>query len=65
MEQKLMDVNETASYVGLSSFTVRKMARDGVLPAAKIGRSYRFKREDIDAYVRIQYRGASDEQHAH
>lgn len=65
MEYRLMDVNETASYVGLSSFTVRKMARDGVLPAAKIGRAYRFKREDIDAYLRIQYRGASDEQPAH
>lgn len=65
MEYRLMDVNETASYVGLSSFTVRKMARDGVLPAAKIGRAYRFKREDIDAYLRIQYRGANDEQPAH
>jgi excisionase family DNA binding protein len=64
MEQRLMDVSETASYVGLSSFTVRKMARDGVLPAAKIGRSYRFKREDIDAYLRIQYRGAGYEQPA-
>jgi excisionase family DNA binding protein len=60
MEERLMDVNETAKYVGLSTFTVRKMAKDGSLPAAKIGRAYRFKREDIDAYMRIQYRGAAD-----
>jgi excisionase family DNA binding protein len=60
MEEKLMDVTETAKYVGLSTFTVRKMAKDGSLPAAKIGRAYRFKREDIDAYLRFQYRGAVD-----
>lgn len=60
-DEKLMDVNETARYVGLSTFTVRKMAKDGSLPAAKIGRAYRFKRDDIDAYMRIQYKGASDE----
>jgi excisionase family DNA binding protein len=61
MEEKLMDVNEAAKYVGLSTFTVRKMAKEGSLPAAKIGRAYRFKRDDIDAYMRIQYKGALDE----
>jgi len=62
MEQhnNLMDVQETASYVGLSTFTVRRLAKQGALPAAKIGRAYRFKREDIDAYLRTQYRGNED-----
>jgi excisionase family DNA binding protein len=62
MEQhkNLMDVNETASYVRLSTFTVRRLAKQGVLPSAKIGRAYRFKREDIDAYLRSNYRGNED-----
>lgn len=60
MSDKLMDVSEAAQYVGLSTFTVRKMAKDGSLPAAKIGRAYRFKKDDIDAYMRIQYKGVSD-----
>lgn len=62
MEQQnnLMDVQETAGYVGLSTFTVRRLAKQGALPAAKIGRAYRFKREDIDAYLRTQYRGNED-----
>ena len=62
MEQhnKLMDVNETAAYVGLSTFTVRRLAKQGALPAAKIGRAYRFKRDDIDSYLRTQYRGNED-----
>lgn len=62
MEQhkNLMDVNETAAYVRLSTFTVRRLAKQGVLPSAKIGRAYRFKREDIDAYLRSNYRGNED-----
>jgi excisionase family DNA binding protein len=59
-ESKLMDVNEAANYVGLSTFTVRRLAKQGALPAAKIGRAYRFKREDIDSYLRTQYRGTDD-----
>lgn len=54
--QKLMDVEEAADYVGLSTFTVRRLAKNGALPAAKIGRAYRFKKEDIDTYLRTQYK---------
>jgi excisionase family DNA binding protein len=57
MENKLMNVEEAAQYVGLSAFTVRRLAKLGAIPAAKIGRAYRFKREDIDTYLRAQYRG--------
>lgn len=62
MEQhsNLMDVQEAATYVGLSTFTVRRLAKQGALPAAKIGRAYRFKRDDIDSYLRTQYRGNED-----
>lgn len=55
-----MDVSETAEYVGLSTFTVRRLAKQGAIPAAKIGRAYRFKRDDIDSYLRTQYRGNED-----
>lgn len=62
MEQhkNLMDVNEAAAYVRLSTFTVRRLAKQGVLPAAKIGRAYRFNRDDIDSYLRANYRGNED-----
>lgn len=52
---RLMNVEETADYVGLSTFTVRRLAKHGQLPAAKVGRAYRFKKEDIDSYLRTQY----------
>jgi excisionase family DNA binding protein len=57
---KLMNVEEAAGYVGLSTFTVRRLAKQGSIPAAKIGRAYRFKREDIDSYLRNQYKGGSN-----
>lgn len=57
---KLMNVEEAAGYVGLSTFTVRRLAKQGSIPAAKIGRAYRFKREDIDSYLRTQYKGGSN-----
>lgn len=52
----LMNTCKAADYLGLTELTVRRLARNGQVPAAKIGRSYRFKREDIDEYLRQQYR---------
>lgn len=52
---RLMDLNDVASYVGLSAFTVRRLAKEGRIPAAKIGRAYRFKKGDIDTFLRNQY----------
>ncbi len=59
MESKLMDVDAVSAYVGLTAFTIRKLAREGRIPAAKIGRCYRFKRDDIDSYLREQYKTMS------
>jgi len=61
MESKLMDVDAVSQYVGLTPFTIRKLAREGKIPAAKIGRAYRFKRDDIDSYLREQYRTMTSE----
>ena len=56
MDTKPMDIKEAASYLGLSVFTVRKLAKNRGLPAAKIGRAYRFIRDDLDSYIRTQYK---------
>lgn len=54
--EKLMNVEEAAEYVGLSAFTVRRLAKLGLIPAAKIGKAYRFKKDDIDSFMRHQYK---------
>jgi len=53
---KLMDVADAATYFGLTEYTVRKMAKEGRIPAAKLGRAYRFRKEDIDNYIKQQYK---------
>jgi len=58
MDSKPMDIKEAATYLGLSVFTVRKLAKNKGLPAAKIGRAYRFIRDDLDSYIRTQYKNA-------
>lgn len=47
--EKLMTSGEVASYLRLDVQTVSRMAAKGELPAVKVGREWRFKREYIDA----------------
>ncbi len=52
MESKqslIMTAQEVAEYLRLDVATVYKLAQAGMIPGTKIGRSWRFKRELIDA----------------
>jgi excisionase family DNA binding protein len=44
---------EAAQYLGVHIETVRRWARDGEIPAAKLGNrgGFRFKREDLDRFL--------------
>lgn len=46
---KLMTSGEVANYLRLDVQTVSRMAAKGELPAIKVGREWRFKKEYIDA----------------
>lgn len=37
--------------------TVAKMAKDGVLPGVKVGQSWRFRRDDLVAYLDKLFQG--------
>ena len=47
---------EAAQYLGVHIETMRRWARDGVIPAAKLGNrgGFRFKREDLDAFLQAR-----------
>jgi excisionase family DNA binding protein len=51
MTQQLMTVEEVAKYLQLNPQTVSRMAQRGELPAAKIGRHWRFRRETLDKFL--------------
>lgn len=49
-----MTVRDVAEYLQLSMDLIYKMAQQGKLPASKIGAQWRFKREEIDEWVKTQ-----------
>ena len=56
----MMSIFEAAEYLGISTFSLRKMAREKKIPAGKIGRQWRFQKDDLDAFLRKQYEEALD-----
>ncbi len=48
----VMTVRDVAEYLRLSEAKVYRMAKAGAIPAFRIGRAWRFKREMIDEWIR-------------
>lgn len=53
-----MTVNEVASLLRVSNMTVYRLINAGELPAARIGKSYRIRRGDIDRYLSDRFNAA-------
>jgi len=49
-------VRQVAEYLSVNERTVYRMAERGELPAFKVGDTWRFRREDIDAWIERQHR---------
>ena len=49
--EEIMTVAEVAKYLKLKPQTIYKWAQDGRIPAAKLGREWRFKRSIIDRWI--------------
>ena len=50
-EEALMDIKQVASYLQINEATAYSWAQKGKLPGIKIGRIWRFRREDIEAWL--------------
>jgi excisionase family DNA binding protein len=46
-----MTIQEVAEYLDLSTVAVRRLARAGAIPAFKVGRQWRVKRELLDLWL--------------
>jgi len=53
---RLMTIEEVAAYMRVSRFTVYRLAKDRAIPAAKVGRQWRFQKEELDRWVKAPYR---------
>lgn len=49
--EKLMTLEEVADYLRLSNDTIYRMANSGTIPASKVGNQWRFRKEDVDAWL--------------
>ena len=54
MESPLMNLEELAKYIGVSNTTVYRYLKQKKLPAIKIGRLWKFRKEKIDAWLEKQ-----------
>ena len=52
-QENYISLEETAIYLGIKQATLRSWIKDpnNVVPAHKIGRMWKFKRSEIDAWV--------------
>jgi len=53
-DEQLLTTEEVARYLKLHPRTVTNMAERGELPASKVGRHWRFRKQDVDAYLEKQ-----------
>ncbi|PAR40041.1 DNA-binding protein [Vibrio metoecus] len=51
MDDQILTLKEVAAYLKLAEKTAYRLASEGKLPGFKVGGSWRFKREDLEAWI--------------
>ncbi len=64
MVDEVLTAEEVAAYLRVHLMTVRRWCRQGELPAAKVGRSYRIRRADLDRWWAERMEGGQAAAHA-
>ncbi len=54
MLQEVMDIEEVAKFLKVSERTVLREIKAGKIKAFRVGRSLRFKREEVEKYMQSQ-----------
>lgn len=50
--REILTASDVADYLGLHIFTVHKYAREGKIPAFKIGADWRFHKRHIERWIK-------------
>lgn len=59
-QDTLLNVKQVAQYLQLKESTIYSWAQDGKIPAIKIGRTWRFRRADLDTWLERHLKGEGD-----
>lgn len=54
MADDILTLKDIAAYLKLAEKTAYRLASEGKLPSFKVGGSWRFKREDLEAWIEVQ-----------
>jgi excisionase family DNA binding protein len=54
MDDRLLTANEVADQLRVSTMTVYRLIRRGELPAVRVGRNYRVRAVELEAYLQAQ-----------
>jgi len=49
---KWLTLEQIAEYLQMSASSIYKMAQGGKIPSYKVGRQWRFRKDEIDAWVK-------------
>jgi len=60
MNDEILTLKEVAEYLKLAEKTAYRLAAEGKLPGFKVGGSWRFKREDVLAWIEEQKHKSQD-----
>ncbi len=52
---RFLTVQEVADLMRVSSMTIYRLIKAGELPAVRVGRSFRVRDTDVDAYLESRY----------
>ena len=55
MEDRWLSMDEIGEYLGVKRDTISKWIKEKNMPAAKIGRLWKFKKDEVDQWVRNGY----------
>lgn len=61
MTDEILTLKEVAQYLKLAEKTAYRLAADGKLPGFKVGGSWRFKKDDIEAWIMEQKKMGQNE----
>lgn len=56
-EKEIMTISQVAKYLQISEVTTYRLVQDGKIPAFKVGRGWRVKKEDLNEFIEKQKRG--------
>lgn len=57
MNDEVMTIKEVAEYLKVNERTIYRLAASSGLPAFKVGNSWRFKRSELEAWIKSQQCG--------